>query len=246
MTNHVANTFFNQAIKFIHTGERQKASETFQQVVQLNPYNIDAWLWLAALTNDRDQRIFHLNQVLLLDPQNRTALEGLHALNKQHKRFLELQNDTYTSIGKQTIKLQNPFGHIGSQNTSYLPLANGLQFAKRSHGPIKDALAQRRLIRFIKRELRKRTNLKAMSVDFVLEVMKRGDLTWQESIALIEYVADRVKQQADMNDMSVGEVVVFALGFALSLAFSFITGSGYGLFFMIIWPWIFLYTMQTI
>lgn len=251
MKHHVAKKVFNRAIKSIHAGERSKASELFQHALLLDPYNLDAWLWLAALTNDRDQRIFYLNQALLLDPQNRTALDGLHALNQQHQRLQELQKQAYTSVGKQTIKLQNPFAPPVFQSAFTLPSPSYLQAPKRSQGALKDALAQRKLIRFIKKEIRKRSTSKAiskvMSVDFVLEVMKKGGVTWQESVALIEYVEDPANKKALFGPLFDHEpIIVFCFVFLLfiSLIVVISTPYPYSLVLFLVWLFIFGYVIQ--
>jgi tetratricopeptide (TPR) repeat protein len=238
MKHHVAKKVFNRAIKSIHAGERSKASELFQHALLLDPYNLDAWLWLAALTNDPDQRIFYLNQALLLDPQNRTALDGLHALNQQHQRLQELQKQAYTSVGKQTIKLHNPFAQPAFQSAFNLPSSSYLQAPKRSQGSIKDALAQRKLVRFIESEVKKRSNSKTMSVDFILAVMERGDLTWHESVALINHtVGHTYKKGGSTLNASIEEVMsfMFFLFLLVSLPVLFAIPHLYGLLLVVIW-----------
>lgn len=246
MQNYAANDLFNQAVTAIQAGERTRASDLFQQVLQLNPYAVEAWLWLAALTHDRDQRTFYLNQVLLLDPYNQTARDGLNALHRQYKSLLRIQRDTYNSVGKQTIQLQSPFGQAMLQSASPLPASSQPQVTRRSQGALKDALAQRKLVRFVKKNIKRRNAYKTMKVDFILEVMQRGSLTWQESVALINHIDDRLKKREHVEELSVVEITVFALGFVLSLVFSFLTGTIYGVIFMCFWPWIFFYSIQEI
>lgn len=73
------------------------------------------------------------------------------------------------------------------------------QLARRSQGALKDALAQRKLIRFIKKQAKKRSNSKAISVDFVLVVMEKGGLTRQESIALINHIVGHTSKKKQMG-----------------------------------------------
>jgi tetratricopeptide (TPR) repeat protein len=47
MQNSAANDLFNQAVAAIQAGERTRASDLFQQVLQLNPYAVEAWLYYA-------------------------------------------------------------------------------------------------------------------------------------------------------------------------------------------------------
>lgn len=165
---------------------------------------------------------------MLLDPQNRTALDGLHALNQQHQRLQELQKQAYTSVGKQTIKLQNPFSQTGSQNTSYLPLANNFQFASRSQGPIKDALAQPDLVLLIQKKVKRLFRPPVISVDLVLEVMQRANLTWPESVAIINHIVGQTyKKGRKMVKDPIEEAVQFTLFLFMPMSLSLVVAAPY-------------------
>jgi hypothetical protein len=58
-------------------GDRASAVELLFRAVELEPTNKAAWLWLAGVLEKPDQAIVCLEQVLLLDPGNPKAQQGL-------------------------------------------------------------------------------------------------------------------------------------------------------------------------
>lgn len=75
---------------------------------QLDPYNEQAWLWLAGLSSDIDQRRFYLNQVVLINSHNQAALQGLDELRRKPQASLAQLSPLplESSSGKETINLQ--------------------------------------------------------------------------------------------------------------------------------------------
>jgi hypothetical protein len=67
----------------INQGNFQQARLIFEAILQENPRSEDAWLGLAeVLTDTEDKRICYEN-VLKIDKQNRVAREGLRSLEPQ-------------------------------------------------------------------------------------------------------------------------------------------------------------------
>lgn len=63
--------------------QRQKATTLLRQVIEQDPSNIPAWLWLSTVVTDpRDKRLC-LENVLHLEPGNRPAKQGLAHLDHQ-------------------------------------------------------------------------------------------------------------------------------------------------------------------
>lgn len=117
------------------------------------------------------------------------------------------------------------------------------QLARRSQGALKDALAQRKLIRFIKKQAKKRSNSKAISVDFVLVVMEKGGLTRQESIALINHIVGHTSKKSRWGLKTPSEdAVQFILFMNMStlLFIALATPYPYGLLLLAIWFLIFV------
>lgn len=58
-------------------GDRTAARLTLQSALRDDPENISVLLWLAYLSTEFDKRVFYLNRVLEIDPQNERAKQGL-------------------------------------------------------------------------------------------------------------------------------------------------------------------------
>jgi len=58
-------------------GDRTTARLTLQSALRDDPENISVLLWLAYLSGTYDKRVFYLNRVLEIDPQNDRAQQGL-------------------------------------------------------------------------------------------------------------------------------------------------------------------------
>lgn len=62
---------------------QKRARQILRHVTELDPTNIQAWLWLSTVAEDNNERYFCLETVLVLDPDNRVALTGLDHLHRQ-------------------------------------------------------------------------------------------------------------------------------------------------------------------
>ena len=60
----------DQAIKAAQTGRRATARRGLARLVGDEPDNKRAWLWLAAVLDEEEQRLYCLRQVQRLDPHN--------------------------------------------------------------------------------------------------------------------------------------------------------------------------------
>lgn len=69
-----------QAIHLAQSGQRSQARELLQQVIEKDPHQAIAWLWLANVADSREARINALQEVLRLDPGNNTARTALEKL----------------------------------------------------------------------------------------------------------------------------------------------------------------------
>lgn len=59
---------------------REQAQELLLRVIELDQENVSAWLWLSTVVSTSEERRICLENVLLLDPQNKHALAGLARL----------------------------------------------------------------------------------------------------------------------------------------------------------------------
>jgi hypothetical protein len=67
-------------IEAARDGDKEQSRNLFRLLTKQEPNNIQAWLWLAGVAEDRDERQAALERVILLDPDNEMAFKGLQAL----------------------------------------------------------------------------------------------------------------------------------------------------------------------
>ena len=77
-----------QARVAIRIGDRATAQQLLHQVVQSNPGNETAWLWLSAIIGDPEKERYCLQRVLVINPDNEKAKEHLAKLKEpSHQLF---------------------------------------------------------------------------------------------------------------------------------------------------------------
>ncbi|HEU5089912.1 MAG TPA: tetratricopeptide repeat protein, partial [Roseiflexaceae bacterium] len=67
-------------IEEARNGNRDEARNLFELLTRQEPNNAQAWLWLAGVADNPDQRRAALQRVLELDPGNDMARKGLQAM----------------------------------------------------------------------------------------------------------------------------------------------------------------------
>lgn len=201
MTSQAAKLLLKQGIARFHTSDRAHALELIEQAAQLDPYNEQAWLWLAGLSRDLDQRRFYLNQVLLINPQNGAALQGLEELRQKPQASLAQLSPLplETSSGKETINLQ----------TINLQALSASQNVLKS---LPSDVERSELIELIIKELRSHNARN----DIILKIGQKHHLTWSQSETLIDEIAeqyeDRIYRKTFWN-LSLSPI--FAIGISL-------------------------------
>lgn len=63
--------------------QRRRARELLWEVVELDSKNVQAWLWLSTVVDDFADKSTCLNNVLTIDPTNKSARAGLAWLERQ-------------------------------------------------------------------------------------------------------------------------------------------------------------------
>ena len=71
-----------RGIQTAKAGQKDEARELLQQSIRLDPNNEAAWLWLASVARDNRERIFCLQKLLEINPDNETARKALAAANQ--------------------------------------------------------------------------------------------------------------------------------------------------------------------
>lgn len=67
-------------IEAARDGNKEEARDLFRLLTRQEPDNAQAWLWLAGVAENREERQAALERVLALEPDNDMALKGLQAL----------------------------------------------------------------------------------------------------------------------------------------------------------------------
>lgn len=68
------------AISAIRAGRREEGRQLLNLVIQQNPNDDKAWLWMSSVVDSDDQRARCLYHVLAIDPENDLARKGLQRL----------------------------------------------------------------------------------------------------------------------------------------------------------------------
>ena len=76
-----AKEILQLGIEAARDGNREEARNLFALLTKQDPTNIQAWLWLAGVSDNASQRRNALERALQIDPQNEMALRGLRALS---------------------------------------------------------------------------------------------------------------------------------------------------------------------
>jgi hypothetical protein len=80
VTTSKVSTLLRQGIDAARRGERAEARKVLLHILELDDRNKTAWLWLSGVMVDIDDQILCLENVLTIDPENATAVEGLTKL----------------------------------------------------------------------------------------------------------------------------------------------------------------------
>jgi len=67
-------------IAAIRAGDRATGRALLEQIVELDPVHEQAWLWLSATVDGREERIVCLQNVLTINPESKPARQGLEEL----------------------------------------------------------------------------------------------------------------------------------------------------------------------
>lgn len=74
-----ARALRQQGIQAAKAGQKEEARQLLQQSIRMEPDNEAAWLWLASVARDNRERVFCLQKLLEINPENETARKALEA-----------------------------------------------------------------------------------------------------------------------------------------------------------------------
>lgn len=108
----------HQAIQLINSGNKQEALPLLKELVQANPINEKAWLWLSVCVDEVEQKKYCLRQALRINPTN----------NNANLALLKLEN-LKTSPSLKPVETQGLLPAVSSQKWQS-PKKNGVEVAK--------------------------------------------------------------------------------------------------------------------
>ncbi|MBC7813626.1 MAG: tetratricopeptide repeat protein [Burkholderiales bacterium] len=81
MDSEQARDLRNRGIAAAKAGQKDEARQLLQQSIRLEPNNEAAWLWLASVARDPRERLFCLQKLLEINPNNEAGVKAMQALN---------------------------------------------------------------------------------------------------------------------------------------------------------------------
>ncbi|GAB1421089.1 hypothetical protein MASR2M15_12290 [Anaerolineales bacterium] len=94
----------NAGIEAARDGDYNRARDIFNDMVDNDDTNVEAWLWLARVTRDKEEKRVCLNTVLELDPENETAQQMLAKVDTQ-AGMIEKRGELVPGISRQSVKM---------------------------------------------------------------------------------------------------------------------------------------------
>lgn len=76
-----------QATEYAKSGNKIKAKQLLAELLQSEPNNELAWLWMSGVVDNTSQQRYCLEQVLKIDPNNQHAVTGI-------SRLRDLENES--------------------------------------------------------------------------------------------------------------------------------------------------------
>ncbi|MBN1317983.1 MAG: tetratricopeptide repeat protein [Anaerolineales bacterium] len=86
-----------QAMDLIKSGERQKSKRILVEILEADPKNEKAWLWLSGIVNGDEECRYCLNQVLAINPNNTQAKKGLAWLEQKGEKVRSVEAPEQTT-----------------------------------------------------------------------------------------------------------------------------------------------------
>jgi tetratricopeptide (TPR) repeat protein len=109
------DTLLQQAISAMRAGHELTARDIFLEVIEINPRNETAWMWLTGLLDDLDDCIYACQQVLQINPGNvhvNQYLDQLLAEKKKERDAQRLLVDEQVARAREMVKAKNRSGAL--------------------------------------------------------------------------------------------------------------------------------------
>lgn len=103
-----------QAITLIESGDKQNGRRLLAEILEAEPRNEQAWLWMSGVVTNGEQRRDCLEQVLEINPNNQSAKKGLELLQQQESqpRPIEISEQSISSVSEAQLKTTESFSPV--------------------------------------------------------------------------------------------------------------------------------------
>ncbi len=71
-------TIYQEALNAIQNGDKARGRDLLTRLIKTEKNNAQFWLQMSAVVETAKERIFCLNEVIRLEPENATARRGLN------------------------------------------------------------------------------------------------------------------------------------------------------------------------
>lgn len=94
-----------KAIQAIELGDKATGQRLLAEFIKTDPHNETAWLWMSAVADSPQQKIYCFQRVLKINPENEEAKRGLlRTENNEEKEIQSVNNITSTNLPSSSQK----------------------------------------------------------------------------------------------------------------------------------------------
>src|SRR5512147_2548158 len=87
-----------RAVQAARAGRKAEARDLLLELVEIEPHNEMAWMWLSGLVDSLEDRIIACENVLTINPANEKVRAYLEDLQRQYEVSLAKKNDEDTIV----------------------------------------------------------------------------------------------------------------------------------------------------
>lgn len=103
----LSKTFVQRGVTAAHSGNKELARQSFLQAIVYDGENEMAWLWLASVAEQTEEKLSHLNKVLSLNPNNETAISSMKVVKNQIAQLSLKKANQLAVVGERELANQH-------------------------------------------------------------------------------------------------------------------------------------------
>lgn len=103
----LSKTFVQRGVTAAHSGNKELAKQSFLQAIVYDNESEMAWLWLASVAEQAEEKLSHLNKVLNLNPNNETAISSMKVVKNQIAQLSLKKANQLAVVGDRDLARQH-------------------------------------------------------------------------------------------------------------------------------------------